>query len=206
MRGTPLIISAPSGAGKSTLCKMLRAEFPGIGYSISCTTRPMRPGEVEGRDYFFISPAEFEKMRKGGHFAETATVHGNYYGTPLEPVNSMLAAGQDLLFDIDVQGAAQLRASLPKAAFVFILPPDLAELERRLRVRGDASEENIRLRMANAAAEIGEAFWYDAIIVNDELQRAYADLRCVYLAAKLAPARSLALLDRLLAECGERNA
>lgn len=205
MKGAAIVISAPSGAGKSTLCKMLREEFPDFGYSVSCTTRPMRPGETEGRDYFFISEQDFKKMRQSGGFAETAVVHGHQYGTPLAPVKTMLDAGQDLLFDIDVQGAAQLKASLPGAVFVFVLPPAMAELERRLRNRGSEADAAIRLRLANAAAEIREAFWYDAIIVNDDLQSAYAGLRAVYLAAKLAPVRNLRKLEELLDECGAIN-
>ncbi|MBD5553370.1 MAG: guanylate kinase [Desulfovibrio sp.] len=205
MKGTAIVISAPSGAGKSTLCKMLREEFPDFGYSVSCTTRPMRPGETEGRDYFFISGQDFKKMRQSGGFAETAVVHGHHYGTPLAPVKTMLDAGQDLLFDVDVQGAAQLKASLPGAVFVFVLPPAMAELERRLRNRGSEADTDIRLRLANAAAEIREAFWYDAIIVNDDLQSAYAGLRAVYLAAKLAPGRNLHKLEELLDECGAIN-
>lgn len=199
-QGTALVFSAPSGAGKSTLARMLLAEFPAINYSVSCTTRPIRTGEVEGRDYFFINTAEFERRRSEGGFAEWAEVHGNFYGTPLEPVREQLKAGRDLLFDIDVQGAAQLRASLKDAVFIFILPPDMAELERRLRKRGLDSEVDIRRRLTNARKEIGEALWYDALVVNDDLDRAYQDLRAVYIAATIAPSRNSHLLDALLAQ------
>lgn len=204
-QGTALVLSAPSGAGKSTLCKMLRQEFPDFGYSVSCTTRPMRQGEKEGKDYFFLSEQDFDKMRAAGEFAEWARVHGSLYGTPLAPVRTMLKNGTDALFDIDVQGAAQLKATLPDAVFVFILPPSMAELERRLRERNLDPEESIQLRLKNAVAEIREAFWYDALIVNDQLDTAYSSLRAVYQAAVLAPARNVHALDKLLAEAETRN-
>ncbi|WP_302608427.1 guanylate kinase, partial [uncultured Desulfovibrio sp.] len=131
--GIALVLSAPSGTGKTTLIKRLLAEFPHFGYSVSCTTRQPRQGEEHGKDYFFLSREEFERRRAEQAFAEWAEVHGNFYGTPLAPVKEMLHQGQDVLFDIDVQGAAQLRLTLEEAAFVFILPPSMAELERRLR-------------------------------------------------------------------------
>lgn len=208
-QGTALVLSAPSGAGKSTLCKMLRSEFPGFGYSVSCTTRAPRQGEVEGRDYFFLSEADFEKMRLAGEFAEWARVHGNLYGTPLEPVQTMLKNGTDCLFDIDVQGAALIKASIPAAVFVFILPPNMAELARRLGERGMDNEKSTRLRLGNAIAEMRESFWYDAVIVNDDLDRAYASLRAVYLAATLAPGRNVEQLEKLLDDaeqyCGKAH-
>lgn len=134
--GIALVISAPSGTGKTTLIKRLRKEFPNFGYSISCTTRAPREGEVDGKDYHFLSRERFVELRDQGHFAEWAEVHGNFYGTPLPPVREMLAKGQDILFDIDVQGAAQLRKNMPDARFLFILPPSMEELERRLHGRG----------------------------------------------------------------------
>lgn len=198
--GLPLVVSAPSGAGKSTLCGMLLKDFPKLKYSVSCTTRPMRQGEVEGRDYFFMSELEFERMRDAGGFAEWAFVHGNLYGTPLEFVRQRLAAGNDLLFDVDIKGASQIRAALPGARFVFIAPPDMAELERRLRLRGKDSEESISRRLGAARAEIREALWYDAVIINDDLDKAYSELKAFYIASTLAPARNMAALNILLAE------
>lgn len=198
-QGIALVLSAPSGAGKTTLIHRLRGEFPGIGYSVSCTTRAPRPGEVDGEDYLFLSRQAFEERRAAGDFAEWAEVHGNLYGTPLAPVREMLAAGRDILFDIDVQGAAQLRLNLEGAAFIFILPPSMAELERRLRERGQDDEESIDRRLANARRELREAAWYDALVVNDELDAAYDRLRAAYVAATLAPARNPRLVDGLLA-------
>lgn len=197
-KGIALVLSAPSGAGKSTLTQRLRSEFPNFGYSISCTTRQPRAGEIDGRDYHFISHEEFERRRTANYFAEWAEVHGNYYGTPLAPLREMLDKGQDVIFDIDVQGAAQMKLTLAEALFVFILPPSMLELENRLRSRGTDSEETIARRMANATGEMREAHWYDALVVNDDLDRAYDALRATYLAATLAPARNNGLVDAIL--------
>lgn len=197
--GIALVLSAPSGAGKTTLVQKLRAEFPQIGYSISCTTRRPRAGEVDGKDYVFLSREEFERRRAQDYFAEWAEVHGNLYGTPLAPVRQAIAQGRDLLFDIDVQGAAQLKLSLQEAVFVFILPPSLAELERRLRSRGLDDESTIARRMANARSEMDQSRWYDALVVNDDLEAAYDALRSAYVAAGLAPARNPGLLPAILA-------
>ncbi len=185
-RGLPMVICAPSGAGKTTLVSRLTAEFP-LEFSISCTTRPPRENERDGVDYIFLSRETFLEKKDRGHFAEWAEVHGNFYGTPLQPVRDRLALGKDMLFDIDVQGAAQLSLSLPEARFVFILPPSIAELERRLRGRGTDSEEAIRVRLANARSEIMSSHWFDGIIVNDDLETAYDQLRSFYLASTLQP-------------------
>lgn len=198
-QGIALVLSAPSGAGKTTLVHRLRAEFPDIGYSVSCTTRAPREGEADGRDYIFLSRQAFEERRAAGGFAEWAEVHGNLYGTPLAPVRDMLARGQDVLFDIDVQGAAQLKLNLDGASFIFILPPSMEELERRLRLRGQDDEAVIERRLANARRELREAAWYDALVVNDDLDAAYDRLRAAYVAATLAPARNPRLVGDLLA-------
>ena len=198
-QGIALVLSAPSGAGKTTLIHRLRAEFPGFGYSVSCTTRAPRGDEVDGRDYIFLSRQAFEQRRAAGEFAEWAEVHGNLYGTPLAPVQEMLAQGRDALFDIDVQGAAQLKLNLEAATFIFILPPSMEELERRLRLRGQDDEASIERRLNNARQELREAAWYDALVVNDDLDAAYDRLRAAYVAATLAPARNAHLMDALLA-------
>ncbi|MDO5484184.1 MAG: guanylate kinase [Desulfovibrionaceae bacterium] len=197
--GIALVLSAPSGAGKTTLIKRLLEEFPHFGYSVSCTTRAPRPGEVDGKDYIFLQREEFERLRAEKHFAEWAEVHGNLYGTPLAPTRAMLQQGKDVLFDIDVQGAAQLKLSLEEARFVFILPPSLEELERRLRSRGQDDEATIERRLGNARQEMQEARWYDALVVNDDLDTAYDALRAVYLAGTLAPGRNPRLVESLLA-------
>ena len=174
-RGLPLVICAPSGAGKSTLVGRLTAEFP-MEFSISCTTRKPRGNEQDGVDYIFLDRETFIDRRGLGYFAEWAEVHGNFYGTPLKPVQDRLAQGKDMLFDIDVQGAAQLSLSLPEARFVFILPPSLDELERRLRGRGTDSGEAIEGRLIRARQEYAEADFYDYLLINDDAEQAAARL------------------------------
>ena len=173
-------------------------DFPQIGYSTSCTTRSPRAQEVPGQDYTFLSNEEFLDRQRAGYFAEWANVYGNLYGTPLNPTLELLGAGKDVLFDIDVQGALQLRLTLPAGRYVFILPPSLKTLEARLRERALDSEESIQRRLAAARAEIREAGWFDAWIVNDDLGQAYDALRSVYIAATLAPGRRPLILKSLL--------
>ncbi len=199
-QGVALVLCAPSGTGKTTLSHRLVAEFPRISFSVSCTTRPPRPGEIDGRDYHFLSPDAFHALRENGHFAEWAEVHGNCYGTPLKATCDTLAQGRDTLFDIDVQGAAQLKSTLPQAFFVFLLPPSKQALEKRLRGRGSETEETIAKRMANARKELAQANWFDIWIINDDLESAYADLVAAYRAACLAPARRAEFVNALLRE------
>lgn len=201
-RGVALVVCAPSGAGKTTLIKRLLAEFSDFAYSISYTTRQPRAGEVNGRDYHFVDRATFQRLRDEEFFAEWAEVHGNFYGTPLGPVRELLAAGKDLLFDIDVQGARQLRGKLD-GAHVFILPPSREALERRLKGRGTDAPEVIARRMNNARAEIEAAADFDYWIVNDDLDLAYAHLRSAYQAAGLTPRQRPELLSELLSGWGE---
>lgn len=199
--GLCLVVCAPSGGGKTTLLRKLRAEFPNLQFSVSCTTRAPRPGEVHGQDYYFLSEAEFMARRDAGDFAEWAEVHGRLYGTPLSWVKDELAAGYDLLFDIDVQGAAQLKAHLAKeSVFVFIVPPSLADLEARLRGRGTDDEETIARRISNAAREIAEAPWFDFILENNDLDKAYDLLRAIYLTAGAATQRHKKFIAALLKE------
>lgn len=198
--GIALVLCAPSGAGKTTLSRRLMTEFSSFVFSVSCTTRAPRPGEIDGKDYHFLTKEAFLQLREQGHFAEWAEVHGNFYGTPLKAALDVLAAGKDLLFDIDVQGAAQLRNTIPQALFVFILPPSKKILEERLRGRGSETEENVARRLGNAKTEIKQAGWFDAWIVNDDADEAYADLVAAYHAAALVPARRPNLLPDLLKE------
>lgn len=198
--GIALVLCAPSGTGKTTLSKRLLAEHPSFSFSVSCTTRAPRPGEVDGRDYHFLSREKFEELRNANYFAECAEVHGNCYGTPLAAALDTLAKGRDLLFDIDVQGAAQLKKTLPQALFVFVLPPSRAVLENRLRGRGSETEESIAKRMANAKKELMEASWFDAWVVNDDVEEAYLDLVAAYRAATLSPSRQENRVTNLLKE------
>ena len=204
--GLCLVVCAPSGGGKTTLLRKLRAEFSNLQFSVSCTTRAPRPGEVHGQDYYFLSQEEFAARRDAGDFAEWAEVHGKLYGTPLSWVKEELTAGYDLLFDIDVQGAAQLKAHLNKdAVFVFIAPPSLKALEERLRGRGTDDEETIARRINNAAREIAEAPWFDAIVENDGLDAAYDLLRAIYLTAGAATQRHKKFIAALLKEAKDHG-
>ncbi len=197
--GFPLVITAPSGTGKSTLTKKLLQEFPNFEFSISCTTREPRQNEVDGVDYHFLTKDEFEKKIYENYFAEWAEVHGNYYGTPLKEVVDRITQGADMLFDIDIQGAAQLSLALPDAHFVFLFPPSLSELEERLRTRGTDSEEAILRRLKNAQSEIKQSHWFTSWIINDDLEIAYNQLKACITTAKLNPKRHVYFLNRLLA-------
>ncbi|GHV50999.1 guanylate kinase [Deltaproteobacteria bacterium] len=198
--GIALVLCAPSGTGKTTLSKRLMADYPSFSFSVSCTTRAARSGEIDGKDYRFIGKEEFISLREKGHFAEWAEVHGNFYGTPLQAALDILASGRDLLFDIDVQGASQLKNTLPQACFVFILPPSKTVLEQRLRGRATETEESIAKRLRAARAELTQASWFDALIVNDGIDEAYAELLAAYRAAGLNPLRRPDLVANLLKE------
>lgn len=163
------IVSAPSGAGKTTISRRALGEIDGLELSVSCTTRAPRPKEVPGRDYHFVSAAEFDRMRSAGEFAEWAQVHDFFYGTPRAPLVRALEQGRDVLLDIDVQGARQLKAQYPRAVAVFVLPPSERELERRLRSRGTDAEEIIRRRLTRARAEMDEVGGYDYYVINREV-------------------------------------
>lgn len=190
-QGDLFIISAPSGTGKSTLCHRLMEETSGIRFSVSHTTRSPRKGEVDGIDYHFVTQAEFDGMVKKAEFLEWARVHGNCYGTSRSSVLEMLEHGVDVLLDIDVQGAMQLRKIFPQATFVFILPPSMKVLEERLRHRGTDSGETIRLRLENARQELKALEDYDFLIINDDLIRAVGDLQSIVLARRCGTARVL---------------
>ena len=178
-RGRLYVIAAPSGAGKTSLVRALMEREPGLRFSISCTTRKQRPTEVHGRDYFFVDRASFEAMVAAGEFLEHALVFDNYYGTPRRQVEESLASGQDLILEIDWQGAAQVRRSLPECISVFILPPSRDELERRLRGRGTDSEEVIQRRLRDAASDMTHWREIDHVVVNDVFDRALDELQSI---------------------------
>ncbi|MDI6698768.1 MAG: guanylate kinase [Candidatus Saccharicenans sp.] len=175
------IVSGPSGCGKSTLIKTLMARLPGLQFSVSHTTRPRRPDEAEGQDYYFIAREEFEKLKDDGAFLEWAEVHGFFYGTSLEEVNKKSRLG-DLILDIDVQGAHQVKKKLPEARFVFVVPPSYPELERRLKQRKTESPEAVALRLKNARREILESDIFDYLVINGDLNQALEELKAVILA------------------------
>ena len=182
--GILFIVAAPSGAGKSTLVNALLAREPGIALSISHTTREPRPGDVDGVQYHFVDRATFEKMVAHGGFLEHADVFGNCYGTSRSAVEPILAAGRDVLLEIDWQGAEQVRRTMPECVSIFILPPSRAELERRLRARATDSEVTIEKRLAASREEISHAEEFDCIIVNDRFEDAVAALQAIVHAAR----------------------
>jgi guanylate kinase len=209
MRGLLLVVSSPSGAGKTTLCHRLMAEFPEVIFSVSYTTRPMRRGEREGTDYYFVDNPVFDQMAERGEFAEWAHVHGNRYGTTVAAVRQALDGGRHVLFDIDYQGARQLKARFEReAVLVFILPPSLEVLEERLRKRATDAPEAIERRLINAKDEfevLKQYGLYQYLIVNDDLARAYDRLRAIYLASLCGSDRMGHIAEALIQEA-ERKA
>ncbi len=200
-----LILSSPSGAGKTTLSTRLRGEFKDLRFSVSHTTRPPRPTEVDGREYHFVDPDRFREMIRAGAFAEWARVHGNFYGTSLREIEAARTSFRGVLFDIDHQGARQIRAHYPSAVSVFVLPPSWAELERRLRGRGTETEEVVTRRLRNAQEEVTHYGFFDYVIVNDDLSRAYESLRAVVFAERAKRARHASRCEALLAEIRARE-
>lgn len=184
-RGILCIVSGPSGSGKTTLCRALSASDALCDYAVSCTTRAPRGGEVDGRDYHFLSREDFEARTARGEFLEWAEVHGNFYGTSRTWIAERLAEGADVLLEIDWQGAQQVREQFPAAIGVFVLPPSMQELTRRLTGRGTDSAEVVEHRLAAAAAEMRHAREFDYVIINDRLEQALADLCAVVHAARL---------------------
>ena len=175
-RGKLLVLSGPSGCGKGTVLRALMAGHEDMAFSVSATTRAPRPGEVNGREYYFVSRERFMEMVEQGELLEHAEFVGNCYGTPKAPVLQQLEAGRHVLLDIEVQGAAQVKKAMPEAILVFLIPPSLEELERRLRGRGTETEEKIRQRLKTAEYEMTLAGEYDYTVVNDEVARAAAEL------------------------------
>jgi guanylate kinase len=201
-RGDLYIVSSPSGGGKTTLIRRLLASPPGapLHFSVSHTTRPKRHGEENGREYHFVTVEEFQRMVQRDEFLEHNEVHDNIYGTSKAEALPRLAAGEDVILDIDVQGARDVRRAYPEAVTIFIVPASSAELERRLRTRGLDGEEAIRKRLINAAKEIQQAEDFQYVIVNDDLDRATLELESIVRARRLTPARQAARLQRIRAE------
>ncbi len=190
-RGLMLVISSPSGAGKTSLSRRLTAEHPELQLSVSCTTRPARPGETDGREYHFITPDAFQAMVRDEAFLEYANVHEHRYGTPRAPVMQALDEGRDVLFDIDWQGAMSIASGAPgDVVRVFILPPSMAELKRRLDGRAQDAPDVIARRLARAGEEIRMWGEYDYVLVNDDLERAYGELVSIYQAERLRRSRN----------------
>ena len=198
--GLVIVVSAPSGAGKTTLCGALLRIFPGMHFSVSHTTRPPRAGEMDGRDYYFIDPEHFQRMVQKGEFAEWAEIYGYRYGTSMGHLQKVLAEGRDVLLDIDTQGARQLREKSLSGIFIFILPPSLRELERRLSSRKTEEPRAREGRLSKAKVEIAEARWYDYLIVNDELEKAQEKVKAIILAEKCRRERMMPVLEDILSK------
>jgi guanylate kinase len=193
-RGILFVVSAPSGAGKTTLVNAALAADPALALSVSCTTRPPRVGEVHGKDYFFVAHDEFDRRRDAGEFAEWAWVFDHAYATPRAPLDAAIAGARDILLDVDIQGARAIRAAYPEDAVgIFVVPPSLEELEKRLRARGTDAPDQIRRRLDRAREELGamrEPGVYDFRIVNDDQERAAAALRAIVSAERCRIRRS----------------
>jgi guanylate kinase len=190
------VLSSPSGAGKTTLSRLLIDRMPGLKMSVSATTRAMRPGEVNGRDYLFVDKARFDAMVKGDELLEWATVFDNSYGTPRAPVEAALSAGQDVLFDIDWQGTQQLREKArADVVSVFILPPSAGDLEKRLHSRAQDSDEVIRKRMSRASHEMSHWAEYDYIVINHNVDDAFAEVQSILKAERLKRERRTGLVS-----------
>ncbi len=195
-RGLMLVISSPSGAGKSTIARTLMDRDQHISLSVSVTTRPRRQSEIEGVHYHFVSQREFERLRDSDSLLEWAEVHGNYYGTPREAVETAMGEGRDMLFDIDCQGAQQLQEKMSAdVVSIFILPPTMAELQSRLHRRAEDTEEVIQTRLNNSRAEIAHWREYDYVIVNDDLNSAFDAVQSIVKAERLRRDRRHGLFD-----------
>jgi guanylate kinase len=189
-KGLLIVLSGPSGAGKGTVCKVLLARHPEIAISVSCTTRSPRTGEREGVNYFFKSETEFMRLIHEDEFLEHACVYGNYYGTPKSFVAQKLAEGSDVLLEIDVQGALKAKKIFPDGVFIFLVPPSMEELERRIRGRATESEEQIKVRLGKAKSEMAQVERYDYVIVNDHVERVVEEIESIIDAEKLKVKRA----------------
>jgi guanylate kinase len=201
-KGNLIIVSAPSGAGKSSLLSRALKTIDGVCYSISYTTRARRGTEQDGIDYHFIGRDEFIRLRDAGEFLEHAEVHGSFYGTQKTATDKLLEQGFDVLLDIDVQGAAQIVAKMPDVVTVFILPPSLATLETRLRLRSLNSDEDVKRRLANAISEVRQCEEFQYVIVNDDLETAGAALQAIILAERHRMPRQKLLADNIISTFG----
>lgn len=197
-KGILIVISAPSGTGKTTLCQALLKMMPRMRYSVSATTRPPRPGEVNGKDYFFLSENDFKAKAERGEFLEHANVFGHWYGTPRDFVEGKLAAGEDVLLDVDVQGAASIRKKKIAGVFVFLIPPTMEALEERLKKRRTESPEAMRKRLAQAQEELKSFSHYDYVVVNEMVEDSLQRIKAIIVAEKCRTDRNRGIFEKLL--------
>ncbi len=205
-KGCLIVVSGPSGAGKGTVCSAFLREHKDVAYSVSATTRAPRDGEEDGVNYYFLAREEFERMIDRGELLEWAEVYGNYYGTPLKKIEERLARGEDILLEIDTQGALNVQKKFPDGVYVFILPPSLEELDRRLRSRGTDSEEAVSRRLAAAAGEIAVAKEYAYVIVNDKVETAVRTLSAIVAAERVRTKNNLDIIDSIVKNTGSETA
>lgn len=196
-KGLLIVVSGPSGTGKGTVCGELLDSTPELAYSISATTRAPRAGEVDGKNYYFLTKERFEELIAEGGFLEYANVYGNYYGTPLVKIQERLAEGDDILLEIDTQGALEVMKKCPYGLFIFLLPPSLGELERRIRGRGSETEESLKKRLGNAKAEIAVGEKYKYVVVNDTVKKAVARIKSIIVAEHALTEKNKELFEEL---------
>lgn len=196
-KGLLIVVSGPSGTGKGTVCGELLDSMPELAYSISATTRAPRAGEVDGKNYYFLTKERFEELVAEGGFLEYANVYGNYYGTPLVKIQERLAEGNDILLEIDTQGALEVMKKCPDGLFIFLLPPSLGELERRIRGRGSETEESLKKRLGNAKAEIAIGEKYKYVVVNDTVKKAVARIKSIIVAEHALTENNKELFEEL---------
>ena len=189
-KGLLIVISGASGTGKGTVCKKLLADLPEVAYSISATTRNPRSGEVDGREYYFLNVSEFKTWIDEGKFLEYAEVYGNFYGTPLNKIEERLNRGEDILLEIDVQGALNVKRKCPEGVYIFLLPPSLEELKSRIEGRGTENPESLSRRLKNAVSEIKIGLEYDYVVVNDTIDNAVAQIKAILTAERCKVARN----------------
>ena len=196
-KGLLIVVSGPSGTGKGTVCSELLSQAQDLAYSISATTRQPRAGEVDGKNYYFMDKADFEKKIAEGGFLEYANVYGNYYGTPLGKIEERLAKGVDILLEIDTQGALNVMKKCPDGLFIFLVPPSLAELERRIRGRGSETEESLQKRMGSACKEIEDGRKYSYVVVNDTVKHAVQRIMAIRAAEHCRVDRNQEIFEEL---------
>lgn len=195
-----VVISSPSGAGKTTLTRMLLNKHPEFGFSVSHTTRAKRKDEVDGKDYYFVTRERFEQMVKEGKFIEWALVHGNLYGTSIQEVERLIKEGKDIVFDVDYRGAQAIKRKYPETITIFVLPPSLGELKRRLKLRRTESLNQLSLRFKNAIEELRHYHLFDYIVINDDLERAFSVIESIVTAERNRSFRNYQFAEELLKE------